>query len=191
MTPKKTSRADEPPIRAWPTPASWIKRYRERFPSASPNLLSLLFAVRSTAQQLDNAHATRLSQTGLTPARYHMLMVLWGNDGPISFTELGSFLAITRATVSALVDSMVQDGIVLRLTDASDRRNALVSLTDKGEKLFNPILDTHFEDMRVLFANFTEADIVQFLGLLARFRANTERLTEDLKPVVPGKLRRS
>jgi DNA-binding MarR family transcriptional regulator len=179
------SRTDGPTLRAMRLPSSWIERYRRLYPIASPKLVSVLFAVRSTALLLDNAYTARLTETGLTSARYHLLMVLWGLGGQVSFTDLGAFLTVTRATISALVEGLVRDGIVDREVDAKDRRNALISLTPRGEDVLKPILDNNFKDMRVAFADFTEEEMTQLLTLLGKFRSNVERLAMSTKPVRP------
>ena len=164
------------PVPAVPLPARWIDRYHRIYPDVSPDLARALFAVRSTALVLDNAITARLAKVGLTSARYHLLVVVWGWDGPISFSDLGAYLTITRATVSALVESLVQDNIVARSVDPKDRRNALISLTAHGEKMLKPLLDANFADMHLAFADFTESDLADLLALLAKFQANAQRL---------------
>lgn len=164
------------PARDTPLPTPWIDRYHRIYQQASPELTQLLFAVRATALVLDNAITARLAKSPLSAARYHMLVVIWGWDGPISFTDLGNCLTVTRATVSALVDGLVRVGIVDRHVHPDDRRNMLVSLTTHGETVLKPLLDANFADMHLAFADFTKSDLTDLLTLLAKFRANAERL---------------
>lgn len=163
-------------LQAAPLPARWLARYHRIYPEVSPELTQILFAVRSSALLLDNAITARLATAGLTSARYHLLVVVWGWGGPISFSKLGAYLTVSRATVSALVDGLVRDGFVDRTADPADRRNAVIQLTTSGETVLKPLLDRNFRDMHRAFADFDEGELKTLLALLGRFRTNTQDL---------------
>jgi DNA-binding MarR family transcriptional regulator len=52
--------------------------------------------------------------------------------GPMSPSELGERLIVTRATVTGLVDSLEKRGYVRRSAHPSDRRSQIVELTPAG-----------------------------------------------------------
>ncbi len=52
--------------------------------------------------------------------------------GPMSPSELGERLIVTRATVTGVVDSLERRGCVRRVPNPSDRRGIIVELTPEG-----------------------------------------------------------
>lgn len=55
--------------------------------------------------------------------------------GPCGITNLGEEMGITSPAASQLLDRLVQQDMVLRTEDPSDRRSKLVVLTEKGEDI--------------------------------------------------------
>src|SRR5664279_1175643 len=54
------------------------------------------------------------------------------DHGPMSPSELGERLIVTRATVTGLVDSLQRRGFVSRSANPADRRSLLVEVTPAG-----------------------------------------------------------
>ena len=54
------------------------------------------------------------------------------DHGPMSPSELGERLIVTRATVTGLLDSLEQRGFVRRSANAVDRRSLVVEITPAG-----------------------------------------------------------
>ncbi|ACQ78974.1 transcriptional regulator, MarR family [Beutenbergia cavernae DSM 12333] len=69
---------------------------------------------------------------GLTPARLHLLWVL-GAEGPLPQRALAAALDVSPRNVTGLVDALEASGHAARRPHPSDRRIALVTLTDRGE----------------------------------------------------------
>jgi DNA-binding MarR family transcriptional regulator len=82
-------------------------------------------------------HLTRklLAQMGLTAARFDMLMAIDSVDEGMSQRLLRDMLGVTAATVSRMVRSLEELGLVARERIAADRRQLLVRLTVAGRRL--------------------------------------------------------
>lgn len=52
-------------------------------------------------------------------------------------SEIGTYLAMDRSSLSRMVFSLEKKGFLKRRDDPSDRRKVLVSLTEKGEKVYD------------------------------------------------------
>jgi long-chain acyl-CoA synthetase len=71
-----------------------------------------------------------LSSVDLTPSQYRVLMRL--AEGPSGASVLASGLAVSRPSLTAVVDGLVARGLVERSSDPADRRRVGHQLTDEG-----------------------------------------------------------
>lgn len=81
---------------------------------------------------LDALHAE------LTMAQFRALLVL-AHEAPLAIGALGEKLGIGLPAASRIVDRMVQDGLVDRSDDPTDRRRALVRLSPRGQQAIDRI----------------------------------------------------
>ena len=87
--------------------------YAARFPAAALQRLETVFALKATAQQMTNVLNEWLASTAGSPARFQTLALLWGaGDRWVPHQEIIAALQVKRATVSALLFSLEQDGLV-------------------------------------------------------------------------------
>ena len=62
------------------------------------------------------------------------LLFILDKVGRSPMSELGKFLLVSKPNITFLVDRLVEDGLVKRVPDESDRRVIYVHLTDKGKQ---------------------------------------------------------
>jgi DNA-binding MarR family transcriptional regulator len=93
-------------------------------------------------------------------------------EGPMMQRELLRRLAIERATLSAVVASLVRKGFVEQVTDRTDQRQKLLRLTAEGARLWSVLPDLTFIH-NVAFDGIDDAAIATAIGVL---RTATERL---------------
>ncbi len=103
-----------------------------------PHLIAAISQFRDS--RLDAA----LRPLGLNVGRYRVLGVLARFDG-CSMTELANFTAIDRTTLTRIADHLVAAGLAGRNSNAKDRRQVRLSLTDPGRR-------THRKALRIVFA---------------------------------------
>ena len=75
-----------------------------------------------------------LKEAGLTPPQYYIMSLLSEKDGR-PFKELAEVLTCTRATITGIVDTLENKGLVARHPHPDDRRSMLVKLTGRGRDL--------------------------------------------------------
>ena len=73
--------------------------------------------------------------TGITPERLSTLATIEAH-GRISVTALAEMERVRPATMSRMISSLVDDGLVKRQEDKDDRRGVLVSATAKGRRVY-------------------------------------------------------
>ncbi len=90
--------------------------------------------LRRVAHHVDESVDEVLAEFGLTRAVIKVLATLRRQGPPYRLSQRGlmDHLRLTSATISIRVDQLVELGFVVRGADPSDKRSALVQLTDSG-----------------------------------------------------------
>jgi DNA-binding MarR family transcriptional regulator len=91
-------------------------------------------AVKAIQRELEQQANAAMRPLGLTAAQADALMVI-GQAGPLSLSELGDLLIAESGHPSRLVDRLVEAGLVDRRPAAEDRRRVELSLTPRGRRL--------------------------------------------------------
>jgi DNA-binding MarR family transcriptional regulator len=117
-----------------------------------------------------------LGPDALTPGRFQILVVLWAANRPVPQREVVKALGVSRATVSALVETLVKDGYVEITPDPNDKRQVLVELTSTGKADTLRLIRSNTTRLRKSFADFSDADLRILADLLLRLNANLARL---------------
>ncbi|GAS99541.1 putative MarR family transcriptional regulator [Mycolicibacterium canariasense] len=84
---------------------------------------------KTVVQELDRAVAAQLD--GMTVAQWHVLSALEGGQGK-AMSALGVATLLPGPSLTRLIDGMVEDNLVLRKVDVTDRRRVLVFQTRRG-----------------------------------------------------------
>lgn len=79
-------------------------------------------------------HAELRRSEGISAGVLNILLVLQVH-GELEFTRVAKFAGMTKASASALVNSMVEQGLLRRRGDDVDRRRSLFTVTEEGKAL--------------------------------------------------------
>lgn len=90
-------------------------------------------SVGRTAARLARQLELALASVELSLAQYRMLLQL--AEGAEASTSLARKLAVSAPSVTAVVDGLVQRGLVVRSQSEQDRRRVSLALTDAGRTL--------------------------------------------------------
>ena len=152
-------------------PPGVMEAIRKRLSGRELKALEGVFALRATAQQVDNAITEWMAGTAGSPARYQILMMLWGAEGRgVLHKEIVAALGVTRATVSGLMAALERDGFVRSAVDRADRRNLLATLTSKGEAIIAKATEANATRLRAAFASLSSEELATFTALVLRVR---------------------
>lgn len=160
------------PQRLSPEPPPRVQAaLRKRLAGRDLEAMNALFALRRTAQQVDNAVTEWLVDVGGSIARFQVLAILWasGDDGA-PHKEIVASLGVTRATVSGLMAALQRDGFVESTVDPADRRNQIANLTDKGRERMDSAFGVNAGRVRGAFSLLSRDELATFTELLQRIR---------------------
>jgi DNA-binding MarR family transcriptional regulator len=154
--------------------------YLRRFPPVAAQRLETVFALRVASQQIINVLNSWLEGTAGSPARFQTLALLWGaGDRPVPHQEIIAALQVKRATVSAMMYSLEQEGMVQSVGDPDDRRRLLATLTEKGREIFNTAMDRNARRLEKVFADYSPEEMLAVQRTLMRLRDNFVRFAEE------------
>lgn len=94
----------------------------------------ICFRLYTATRLVVQAYAPILSELGITYPQYLVLMVLWEKDNqPVN--DIAHRLLLETNTITPLLQRMEKIGIVNRKKGEKDRRQQIVSLTEKGKNM--------------------------------------------------------
>jgi DNA-binding MarR family transcriptional regulator len=117
-------------------------------------------------------HSHRLVVEGLVAVdarTYHFaILAALEEGGPASQAALSQFCGIDRSDIVAMVNELVEQGLVIRSPDPDDRRRNIITMTPAGRQRLDQ-LDTVLNGAQSnLLAPLTAAEREQLIGLLTR-----------------------
>ena len=97
---------------------------------------------------------------GLTINAHERLALahLW-EHGPMTMSDLGARIPLSRAAVTALTDRLEALQYVQRTPDAHDRRRTVLTLTDRPEQLIEQMVGAWSRDVAQLEARFSAEEL--------------------------------
>ena len=94
----------------------------------------ICFRLYSAARLITQAYTPFLTTLGITYPQYLVLMVLWEQDSqPVN--DIAHRLLLETNTVTPLLQRMERLGLIARKKGERDKRQQIVSLTEKGRSL--------------------------------------------------------
>lgn len=94
----------------------------------------ICFRLYTASRLITQAYTPMLIELGITYPQYLVLMVLWEKDAqPVN--EIAHRLLLETNTVTPLLQRMEKQGIIIRKRGKEDKRQQIVSLTEKGKAL--------------------------------------------------------
>ena len=115
--------------------------------------------------------APELELTGLTIAEWRALSVINRLEGCL-MSELAEFTTVDRTTLTRTVDHLVNQGVVVRNVSAADRRQVMVTLTVKGQEIFQQAVEALREHNGRALHGLSEDDLRNLRALLQRVLRN-------------------
>lgn len=129
-----------------------------------------------------------LSDAPLSPAGYRVLS--WLSMGSSAAAVLAEKLAVSRPTVTLVVDGLQARGLVVRTADDADRRRVTISMTPAGEAALaaaDATVASRLEEVLGPLGPEKAASVVDALEVLqGALRDDRERRHRRTAPVTTG-----
>jgi len=100
------------------------------------------------------------------------------DQGPMSPSELGERLIVTRATVTGLLDSLEQRGFVRRSANPADRRSLVVQITPAGLTVLQELRTIVHHHEKAWLNSFSDGDLGSYIEQLHRIQDSLASVSE-------------
>lgn len=143
--------------------------------SSEVDLVRLWLRLFATANLVESELSRRLRlEFAMTLPRFDLMAQLAKSEAPLALGELSRRLMVTNGNVTGLVERLVDDGLVERRVDPSDRRSARVTLTRDGAALFATMAQAHHGWLAELFGGLDRTSRDTLSTLLRHARCSVE-----------------
>ena len=116
----------------------------------------------------------------LEGARGRVLFALWGKNG-VPIKTLCEKTSLDKSTLTGILSRLERDGYVEKRPDETDRRSTLIFLTGKEEGFLHNIDKVSEQMNQIFYHGFSEEEILQFDGMLARILENCKAAEVEIK----------
>ena len=100
----------------------------------------IMFNLAKAYQRVHGEFKVAFSKFGLTPMQLLVLEALYEEEG-LSAKEIGQRLVLDSATLSGVIDRMIEAGWIVKQVSAYDRRRLEISPTPKARDLEQTLLN--------------------------------------------------
>lgn len=137
----------------------------------SPAWLALL---RTHARLWDQVEAQMRRDSGLTMARYDVLMQLDMAGGRLGLGELASRIVLSPSGLSKLLDRMAAAELIRREPDPRDPRSTFARITPRGRSLVRKSRKRHHAWLQRAFGEaLDDRDVADLIRIMERIDAQT------------------
>jgi DNA-binding MarR family transcriptional regulator len=118
-------------------------------------------------RRLRRAQAERLKPLGLTPAQERALRTMTRSERPLRMAELAEQLGIVPRSLTRVIDTLEEAGLVQREIDPRNRRATLLHLTERGQAVRDDMRQARRRAAEDLFAPLSAEDRKTLTKLLS------------------------
>ncbi|HEU5046516.1 MAG TPA: MarR family winged helix-turn-helix transcriptional regulator [Rickettsiales bacterium] len=112
---------------------------------------------------------SHMNEKGLTPQRLRLMWPLM-EKGPMMMSALRDELGVSATNITALVDALEKEEMVVRTAHDTDRRATMIEITPKAVKMLTENCGEFRNRVAEVFSDFTHPEQEQFLALLLKMR---------------------
>ena len=134
----------------------------------------VLAAFEEFRKRIEDVHVPEFLSIEVTMAQAKILRIL-ENEGELHMSELVRRLGIALSTLSGHVDRLVDQGLVARRDDPSDRRQVLVAPTQAAHDLVEQFRELNTAHLRGLLRLMTHEERLDIVRAFRHFTRAIER----------------
>lgn len=138
-----------------------------------------LFLVLSRASRSVMAHAEQdIRKHGLNPTQFGVLELLY-HKGPHPLQQIGGKILLTSGSMTYVIDTLEQKGLVKRKLCAEDRRIIYAEITEKGHELMSRIFPLHEETIKQAVGSLSDEEKLQAIQLLKKLGLEAQKKLDE------------
>lgn len=122
------------------------------------------------AKYINREIGKTVAKFGLNPGEFDVLATLRRSGKPyqLSPTELYNSMMVSSGTMTHRIDGLERVKLVKRIPDPSDRRSALIHLTEKGFNLVEKSVEAHVKNGHCILSVLNTSELETLNMLLSK-----------------------
>ncbi|MBP8949622.1 MAG: winged helix-turn-helix transcriptional regulator [Candidatus Promineofilum sp.] len=157
------------------------------YSKGDPRATRLMDQLRQVSHQMYRLGEASLNEAGFSYAQYRVLMSLlfneWlGHTEGMNPSEISAQQGTGRNTVSALIRTLEDDGLIERRLDENDRRRFNIALTDAGRQRVRQHANSHMQFVDHIFTAFSDEELETLGALLQKLNQCAQSFKEQGTP---------
>ena len=130
------------------------------------DFLPVLRKLVVTYQSFECYSSEHMKSLGITMTQFDIIATL-GNQPPMSCKLLGEKTLVTKGTMTGVLERLEEKGFIRRELNAEDARSQLISLTKKGQQLFEKIFPEHMNHLQKAFGKLSKKELEDLAASLS------------------------
>lgn len=152
------------------TIAKLAQRYPDLEIPALENWLTLMRISGDCQDDLDRF----LARHHLSQRKFFVLILLMRNPDGLKVSQLATGTGVSCATMTGVVDGLLNANLLTRETDEQDRRAFVVTITPAGQELLDLVLPRHYRRISRIMSLLDVTERGQLTGLLVKIGAGLD-----------------
>jgi DNA-binding MarR family transcriptional regulator len=124
---------------------------------------------------------TATGEVHLERSSYGILCQL-ADEGPQRLGALAHAFGLDPSTITRQVQTLEEEGLAARHTDPTDRRAAILDLTEEGRRVLDRTREHRRGRLEQAIGDWPTAERVEFGRLLEKFNSSVERMILSERP---------
>lgn len=150
-----------------------LRQFSKGIPELNVSSVELLMQFLQTSLEIHHYIFDVLEKNHkLSEGKLTVMIILYQAKDGVAPSKLAEKACVTRATVSAMLQRMIRDGLASSFSDSTDGRGKLVALTKKGREFMDQVLPEHFLRTAQLMSKLTEEERDTLVNLLKKIKVN-------------------
>ncbi len=153
-------------------------------PDIEPEALALMDQMRQVSHSLRQIGENSLTATGMSYARYRLLMGLFfsaevdGREG-LHPSEISERQGTSRNTISSLIRDLEDEGMIVRRLHKEDRRKFIITLTESGRALVQEHASKHMRMIAQCFSSLSDEERRQLRNILDKVSTTLDSVRSE------------
>lgn len=160
-----------PPVEQHDYVEQLIAQWHRQRPSVDVAPMGVIGRISRLSRLLERQIEDLFAAHGLQGGRFDVLaaLVRAGEPNRLTPTQLYNSLLVSSGAITNRIDRLVDEGLVTRGKNASDRRSLPVQLTEAGRDKLDEALAAHLENEEELLASLTPQERELVAGILQKW----------------------
>ena len=131
---------------------------------------------RRTFDSVVKCEESSFAKVGLPPQQFYVLSAIKLIHPPVTSTDVARWLDRNPNTITLIIDRMQKDGLVNRARNLKDRRACSLTITEKGQEMYEKALKPAGKLPGTVFSALSPEELTEFTTLLDKICENTYQM---------------